>query len=163
LGLDEPINIKKWTTAGIAFGKERNIAWRVMDAKYFGLPQQRIRIYLLGGGKDFHPENVLFEVGNKIADPYKEQSKIEYSLRLFDDHEEKPQTVTFELTKDLNGHQIEAFRSYSDCLYAAYGTKWNGNAAAFNGSLYFSQNGKLRRLSPLECERLQTLPDNYTA
>lgn len=162
LGLEEPINVKKWTTAGVAFGKERNIAWRVMDAKYFGLPQQRRRVYLLGGGKDFHPENVLFEIGNKIADPYKEQPKAEYSLSLFDDFEDTPQSVKFELTKVLNGHQIEAFRSYSDCLYAAYGTKWNGNAAAFNGSLYFAQDGKLRRLSPLECERLMGFPDNYT-
>lgn len=162
LGLEEPIYVKKWTTAGVAFGQERNVAWRVMDAKYFGLPQQRRRVYLLGGGKDFHPENVLFEIGNKIADPYKEQPKVENSLSLFDDFEDAPKTVKFELTKVLNGHQIEAFRSYSDCLYAAYGTKWNGNAAAFNGSLYFAQDGKLRRLSPLECERLMGFPDDYT-
>lgn len=48
-------------------------------------------------------------------------------------------------------------------LYAAYGTKWNGNAAAFNGSLFVSQNGRLRRLTPIECERLMGFPDNYTA
>lgn len=70
--------------------------------------------------------------------------------------------VSFELTKHIDGHYIEAFRSYSDCLYAAYGTKWNGNAAAYNGSLFLSQDGRLRRLSPLECERLMGFPDNYT-
>ena len=42
LGLEEPINVKEWTTAGVAYGKERNVAWRVLDAKYFGLPQQRL-------------------------------------------------------------------------------------------------------------------------
>ena len=162
LGLDEAIKVTKWTSAGVAYGKDRNIAWRVLVAKYFGLPQQRRRVYLLGGGKDFHPEKVLLEEGQLLADPFKEQSKKDYSLSLFDESREEPITVNFKLTKEINGHQIEAFRSYSDCLYAAYGTKWNGNAAAFNGSLYFAQNGRLRRLSPLECERLMGFPDNYT-
>jgi len=162
LGLEDPVPVKKWTTSGVAYGKDRNIAWRVLDAKYFGLPQQRRRIYLLGGGKDFHPENVLLEIGGLIVDPFKEQPKKEYSLSLFNDYDNIQDTITFELTKEIKGHRIEAFRSYSDCLYAAYGTKWNGNAAANNGSLYFAQDGRLRRLSPLECERLMGFPDNYT-
>lgn len=54
------------------------------------------------------------------------------------------------------------FREYTDCIYSAYGTKWNGNAAAYNGSLFVVQNGRIRRLSPLECERLMGLPDDYT-
>lgn len=161
LGLSEPISVKKWTTAGVVYGKDRNIAWRVMDAKYFGVPQQRRRIYLLGGGKDFHPENVLFELGGLLLDPFakSKQSKTQ-ELSLFDDLSNNQYAPS--LVKQINGHTIEAFRSYSDCLYAAYGTKWNGNAAAFNGSLYFAQNGRLRRLTPLECERLMGFPDDYT-
>ena len=156
LDLDEPISVSKWPTAGVVFGKERNIAWRVMDAKYFGVPQQRRRIYVLGGGKDFHPENILFESGDIIADPYKvEKVKVE---TLFD----APSAADLPLTKKVKGHHIEVFRSYSDCLYAAYGTKWNGNAAAYNGSLFIAQNGRLRRLTPLECERLQGFPDGWT-
>ena len=54
------------------------------------------------------------------------------------------------------------FREYSDCLYSAYGTNWNGNAAAYNGSLFVVQDEKIRRLSPLECERLMGFPDEYT-
>lgn len=60
-GLKEPLKPQKWSSSGILHGKKRNIAWRVLDAKYFGLPQQRKRIYVLGGGKDFYPENILFE------------------------------------------------------------------------------------------------------
>lgn len=159
-GLDEPIRVKKWTSAGVLYAKDRNIAWRVMDAKYFGLPQQRKRVYVLGGGKDFHPEAVLFEKGrNVIVDPLK--PRLPKQPCLFDWTDDEV-SISFELTKEINGHRIEAFRSYSDCLYAAYGTKWNGNAAAFNGSLFLSQDGRLRRLSPLECERLMGFPDNYT-
>ena len=56
----------------------------------------------------------------------------------------------------------KTFRDYTDCLYSSYGTKWNGNAAAYNGSLYVVQDDNIRRLSPLECERLMGFPDNYT-
>lgn len=159
IGLSTPIKVSKWPSAGILRGKDRNVAWRVLDAKYFGLPQQRRRIYVLGGGKEFHPESVLFEQGGTMTDPLKTVSTRQPSL--FSMEKAAPE-ISFELTKSVNGHHIEAFRSYSDCLYAAYGTKWNGNAAAYNGSLFFAQDGRLRRLSPLECERLMGFPDNYT-
>ena len=54
------------------------------------------------------------------------------------------------------------FKETSDCLTAAYGTKWNGNASATNGSLFAMNNMRVRRLTPIECERLQGFPDNYT-
>jgi DNA (cytosine-5)-methyltransferase 1 len=139
-GCAEEVKVNKWPQAGIFRGPDRNIAWRVLDAKYFGLPQQRRRLYVLAGGKDFYPENVLFELHTK----------------------RKKEPHTYPLVFEKNGHSIEVFRSYTDCLYAAYGTKWNGNAAAYNGSLFVLQNKRLRRLTPLECERLMGFPDGYT-
>lgn len=59
--------------------------------------------------------------------------------------------------------QAVAFRETADCLTSAYGTKWNGNASATNGSLFASTAMQVRRLTPIECERLQGFPDNYTA
>ena len=159
-GFDKPIEVAKWTNAGVLKSEKRNIAWRVLDGKYFGLPQQRRRLYLLAGGKNFNPENVLFEIGHKIIDPFKAAQKSKSTPSLFE--EEQEQNFNQELTKTISGNEIEIFRTYTDCLYAAYGTKWNGNAAAYNGSLYITQNKKLRRISPLECERLMGLPDNYT-
>lgn len=143
-GLEHTVEEKKWPKAGLIRGPKRNVAWRVIDAKYFGLPQQRKRLYVLAGGKDFSPENVLFETHTK---PF--ENGIDY----FPD-----QDLIFE--KD--GHTFEVFRSYTDCLYAAYGTKWNGNAAALNGSLFAVQDGRIRRLSPSECERLMGFPAEYT-
>lgn len=139
-GLKNVYSLDKWPTAGLLEGPKRNVAWRVLDAKYFGLPQQRRRLYVLAGGKDFHPESVLFEIKKNEA----------------------VQSPVFELTATKEGHKFEIFRQYSDCLYAAYGTKWNGNAAAYNGSLFVVQDQRIRRLSPLECERLMGFPDNYT-
>jgi DNA (cytosine-5)-methyltransferase 1 len=140
-GFETEIAVAKWPQAGLIHGPKRNIAWRVLDAKYFGLPQQRRRLYVLAGGKEFYPEQVLFES---------------------DDHSKA--TIEHELPLKFfkQGHSIEVFRSYTDCLYSAYGTKWNGNAAAYNGSLFVCQNARLRRFTPLECERLMGLPDHYT-
>jgi DNA (cytosine-5)-methyltransferase 1 len=56
-----------------------------------------------------------------------------------------------------------AFQPTADCLTAAYGTKWNGNASATNGSLFAQQQSTVRRLTPVECERLQGFPDNFTS
>lgn len=139
-GFDEVIELKRWQSAGVIHGAKRNVAWRVLDAKFFGLPQQRRRLYLLAGGKNFYPENVLFEF-------HTEQLK---------DFPSAP------LVFEKSGHRFEVFREYTDCLYSAYGTKWNGNAAAYNGSLFVVQDDRIRRLSPLECERLMGFPDNYT-
>lgn len=157
LNLDSPIECVKWPNAGCVFGKERNVAWRVLDAKYFGVPQQRKRLYVIGGGKDFNPVDVLFEEGSNMKDPLASCQKTTGPL-LFNDYnaEKRP------LTERINGHDIEVFRQYSDCLYAAYGTKWNGNAASFNGSLFVCQDGRVRRLTPKECERLMGFPDDYT-
>ena len=139
-GLEKPIENPKWPYSGFIRGIKRNVAWRVLDAKYFGLPQQRKRLYLIAGGTDFFPENILFE-------------RHTHAL---------PEFPKNPLTFAKNGHSFEVFREYTDCLYSAYGTKWNGNAAATNGSLFVVQDGRIRRLSPLETERLMGFPDKYT-
>lgn len=140
-GLDEVIENKKWPNSGLVRGPKRNVAWRILDAKYFGVPQQRRRLYLVAGGKDFYPENVLFEVNQKELQDFPTKNELKFIK---------------------NGYRFEIFREYTDCLYAAYGTKWNGNAAANNGSLFVVQDKRIRRLSPLECERLMGFPDGYT-
>lgn len=164
-GLEDPVDVGRFKSAGVLHGPVRNIAWRVLDAKYFGVPQQRKRVYVLGGGVDFHPENILLEMGTRFQDPYRlREPQQQPIMDLFGDNEpEIDQDVIRPLRREINGHDIEVFRCYSDCLYAAYGTKWNGNAAAFNGSLFVSQDGRLRRLTPIECERLMGFSDNYTA
>lgn len=53
---------KKWTNAGVVLGPERTIAWRTLDAQYFGLAQRRKRIFLISSAREgFNPAEVLFE------------------------------------------------------------------------------------------------------
>lgn len=141
-GCDDVVPVERWPNAGFVRGPVRNVAWRVLDAKFFGVPQQRRRLYVMAGGADFHPERILFEVRGSTP------------LGTFNKH-------PLQFTKE--GKQFEVFREYTDCVYSAYATKWNGNAAAYNGSLYVCENGRIRRFSPLETERLMGFPDNYTA
>lgn len=163
-GFNEEIKATKWTKSGYLEGPERNVAWRVIDAKYFGLPQQRKRLYVLAGGKDFRPDEVLFEFDNKniiqeIKISNTSNKKNEFNLFSNNNIEENKIDKRIFYKDDV---KFEIFREYTDCLYAAYGTKWNGNAAAYNGSLYVAQNDRIRRFTPLECERLMGFPDNYT-
>jgi DNA (cytosine-5)-methyltransferase 1 len=51
----------KWTNAGFVSGPSRSIAWRILDAQYFGVAQRRRRVFVVAGSGNFDPEKVLFE------------------------------------------------------------------------------------------------------
>ena len=53
---------KRWTDAGCVFGPKRAIAWRVLDAQFFGVAQRRRRVFVVASArKGFDPAQVLFE------------------------------------------------------------------------------------------------------
>jgi DNA (cytosine-5)-methyltransferase 1 len=53
---------EKWTNAGYVLGHKRKIAWRVLDAQYFGLAQRRKRVFVVASARDgFDPREILFE------------------------------------------------------------------------------------------------------
>ncbi|EOZ8928457.1 Dam family site-specific DNA-(adenine-N6)-methyltransferase [Enterobacter cloacae] len=53
----------KWTHAGCVSGPERVIAWRVLDAQFFGVAQRRRRVFVVASTrKGFDPAAVLFEL-----------------------------------------------------------------------------------------------------
>lgn len=52
----------KWANAGAVLGPKRTIAWRVLDAQYFGLAQRRKRVFVVASAREgFDPATVLFE------------------------------------------------------------------------------------------------------
>lgn len=53
---------RKWENAGYVRGPKRAIAWRILDAKYFGVAQRRRRVFVVSSARtDFDPAKVLFE------------------------------------------------------------------------------------------------------
>lgn len=68
----------KWTHAGCVSGPERVIAWRVLDAQFFGVAQRRRRVFVVASArKGFDPAAVLFELDSLRRDsaPRRETQK----------------------------------------------------------------------------------------
>jgi DNA (cytosine-5)-methyltransferase 1 len=69
----------RWTNAGFVDGPARAVAWRVLDAQYFGLAQRRKRVFVVASARaDFDPAAVLFEFKGVRRDsaPRRETRKV---------------------------------------------------------------------------------------
>ena len=52
---------EKWTGAGLIMAEDLSIAWRLLDAQYWGVPQRRKRIYLVADLAGGSAGKILFE------------------------------------------------------------------------------------------------------
>lgn len=50
-----------WTPAGIIMGEGFSVAWRVLDAQFWGVPQRRNRIFLVADFGGYSAGEILFE------------------------------------------------------------------------------------------------------
>jgi DNA (cytosine-5)-methyltransferase 1 len=69
----------KWSNAGVVDGPQRTVAWRVLDAQYFGLAQRRRRVFVVSSARDgFDPAAVLLEFEGVRRDtaPRRETGKV---------------------------------------------------------------------------------------
>lgn len=53
--------VQKWQKAGAVVADQWSIAWRVLDAQFFGLPQRRKRIFLIADFASGRAGHILFE------------------------------------------------------------------------------------------------------
>lgn len=54
----------RWSNAGYVVGSKRQIAWRVLNAEHFGVPQRRHRVFVVGcssSERRLDPSQILFE------------------------------------------------------------------------------------------------------
>ncbi|PXV60705.1 DNA (cytosine-5)-methyltransferase 1 [Dyella jiangningensis] len=55
-------HVPAWANVGAVYGPRRAIAWRTLDAQYFGLAQRRRRVFVVASARDgFDPATVLLE------------------------------------------------------------------------------------------------------
>lgn len=60
----------RWTSAGMADGPEGRLAWRVLDAQHFGVPQRRRRVFVVRCPRDgADPVEILFERQGLLRHP----------------------------------------------------------------------------------------------
>ncbi len=124
-----------------------SVGWRVFNSKYFGVPQSRQRVYIVGCYREGRgPAEILFESecsnGNDAPGGQDEEELI----------------PTFKTSfGDLSKGPIVQGLAY--CLYACSarhtGTDWSRTYVTY-------PDGRVRRLMPVECEGIQGFPTNWT-
>jgi DNA (cytosine-5)-methyltransferase 1 len=80
-GESEPITApgERWSNAGCVFGPQRTVAWRVLDAQYFGVAQRRRRVFVVASARDdINPAEILFEFEGLRRDiaPSRKEGKV---------------------------------------------------------------------------------------
>jgi len=102
------------------------LEWQVLNSKYFGIPQDRERLFIIGYLGEQCPRGI-------------------FPIPL----------------EPINGESVEEWQSAtSSTLSTKCVERWNCPAVEV---LQQSKNGDtIRYLIPIECERLQGFPDNYT-
>ena len=71
----------RWSKGGLVRSPKCNVAWRTLDAQYWGVPQRRARIFLIAGfGADSRPE-VLFEPESLFRNTEESQDKRKSATR----------------------------------------------------------------------------------
>lgn len=161
----------KWTHAGCVSGPERVVAWRMLDAQFFGLAQRRNRVFVVASARDdFDPREVLFEPdgvrrdtpprrepGETITGTLAARTKGGGGLGTDFDCAGGLQPYTIAVRGRDTGSSVEI---RNDGTANALLTPNGGRAGVGVGAIGWGPY--VRRLMPIECERLQGFPDNHT-
>jgi DNA (cytosine-5)-methyltransferase 1 len=123
------------------------VAWRVLNSKDFGVPQQRRRVYIIAIHRDARSAaEVLFEPERSGGHPATNGSDGSQSPSLF-------QTIIGDSSKG------PLVKSIAHCIYAESarhtGTDWSRNYVWY-------PDGRVRRFTPNEVERVQGFPEDWT-
>ena len=206
---------KKWTNAGAVFNHQRQIAWRTLNAEFFGVPQSRRRVFLVASARNVCPSEILFEHQGSEGDYVQGmEAKQNHSgaaarsngshhqpilmrMRAFGDYLPSPTASTLKARdyKDatdlivIHGRQdpcisdkafaldcqhsgnTNVFFINSNIINKSPSSGGNGLGIRENGIAYtltatdrhaVAMSRVLRRFTPVECERLQGMPDNHT-
>lgn len=168
--------------------------WRVLDARYFGVPQQRRRVFLVGYFGDWRPSAaVLFEPesGGRDIEKSKEKGgedtgriRTDVELSCFGRGSRKLEIAPPLTTRSVRSLTFASSMFVSESRVHSVSenqrseirltekvqnlNSGDGKMGQSYGAIFYSDSKgtskirKIRKITPLECERLQGLPDNYT-
>lgn len=156
----------KWTGAGIVRSDQREIAWRILDAQYFGVPQRRRRVFLAAGSRNRRIAEILFEQPGESRNfeqgRKKEEETTAFIESSFGTYRESDLGGTVKRTGGaLSGGSETLIVNIGATLSTGFGGRGVDSDQICNGNCVINFP-KVRKLTPIECERLQGFPDNYT-
>src|SRR3989338_6783336 len=138
--------------------------YQVLVASDYGVPQARERIYIVAFRKDLRIKNFHFPKPTRkkiyVRDILEDDdSAIEYIINRKDvkfwEKDQTPRLKPIQIGQINNGGQGE--RIYSVNGHAITLSAYGGGAAGKTGA--YLVNGKIRKLSPRECARVQGYPE----
>ena len=145
----------KWQHAGEVLGDGYSIAWRMLDAQYWGVPQRRKRIYLVADFAGGRAGKILFERDGLQGD-YQTRGKAGQ-----DTAEDAERRAGKRDSGVLNAYGINwRNNGLPDMVKEKTPTLCSTDYKCPQGVMFFN-NRVVRRLTPLECNRLQGFPDDW--
>ena len=224
--LEEPVPLPEhgWSNAGLVDGKRSQVAWRVCDAQFWGVPQRRKRIFLVADFAGRRAAEILFEPAgmsrNSAASTGEERhtaarNRTDSDFAVYEHHWKdcritkcsnvaltvaamygtgglNTPLVVYGIRAGIIGRQVHnggrgmvnENLSFTLTTVDRHAVAYGIDRATFNQGInaQFKPNickelqpsltakgpaavchlSVVRRLTPLECERLQGLPDRWT-
>lgn len=155
-----------------------SVAWRVLDAQYFGLAQQRRRLFIVGHLADGRAAEVLFdtpgiegnfETGEAVG--YEVANALTTGVGTYRgngfDNLILAKTLTTRTSRTYNPSNdmlIPVYYSHSNQQDRIYDPRGKSPAllnSLSGGAWKIFQSARVRRLTPVECARLQGFPDDW--
>ena len=147
-------------------------AYRILDAQYFGVAQRRRRVFVVANARSWQrAAAVLFERHSLQGHPAPERkARGEIAERFrasVDGSWWDGGQVAATLTKQNAGgnQRMPDKDNFNAVVTGAITARFGGNAMGapeVDAGLYIPVAMRVRRLTPVECERLQGFPDGYT-
>ncbi len=171
---DVPVPEKGWPTSGCIMGDSWSVAWRVLDAQFWGVPQRRRRIALVADFGGLSAPEILFVRKSVSGNLEPGEPKRKETAR---DVGEGPRS-TDNGVKCLTPWDTQTRRVYDAqfkypsletvCMDVGFFNSFQGQSPTLLARGYKDPHlvcgikHIVRRLTPLECERLQGFPDGWT-
>lgn len=130
-----------------------SLAWRTFDAQFFGVTQRRKRCFLVGHSDIGCAAAVLFE-----------REALRWDCQT---GKEKRQQLSVTANRNAGNEGCFCLQGSLICIaddtaHAAIDINLCGTLKCGGAVPYFTDGVVIRNLTPVECERLQGFPDNWT-